>query len=61
MQRSRHDFGNPEHPDLASEVAAVTGSSRPIGAATRPMLAANGRDEAAVRETVGAVRSDGMT
>ncbi len=56
----------PTYPDLAGKVAVVTGSSRGIGAATCRMLAANGakvvvngRDEAAVRETVESIRSDG--
>jgi 3-oxoacyl-[acyl-carrier protein] reductase len=56
----------PLHPDLAGKVAVVTGSSRGIGAATCRMLAANGarvvvngRDDAAVRETVENIRVDG--
>jgi 3-oxoacyl-[acyl-carrier protein] reductase len=56
----------PMYPDLAGKVAVVTGSSRGIGAATCRMLAANGakvvvngRDEAALHETVEKIRSDG--
>jgi 3-oxoacyl-[acyl-carrier protein] reductase len=56
----------PRYPDLAGKVAVVTGSSRGIGAATCHMLAANGakvvvngRDEAALHETVEEIRADG--
>jgi 3-oxoacyl-[acyl-carrier protein] reductase len=56
----------PRYPDLAGKVAVVTGSSRGIGAATCRLLAANGakvvlngRDQAALRETVAKIRADG--
>ena len=54
------------YPDLAGKVAVVTGGSRGIGAAAALALAANGvsvvivgRDQAAVDNSVGAVRSFG--
>ena len=53
------DSNIPTYPDLAGKVAVVTGSSRGIGAATCRLLAANGarvvvngRDPAALQETV---------
>src|SRR5512132_4075713 len=56
----------PVYPDLAGKVAVVTGSSHGIGAATCRMLAANGakvvvngRDPAALDETVTRIRRDG--
>jgi 3-oxoacyl-[acyl-carrier protein] reductase len=56
----------PRYPDLAGKVAVVTGSSRGIGAATCRLLAANGarvvvngRDEAALHQTVERIRADG--
>jgi len=56
----------PRYPDLAGKVAVVTGSSHGIGAATCRMLAANGakvvvngRDPAALDETVTRIRRDG--
>lgn len=56
----------PTYPDLADKVAVVTGSSRGIGAATCRLLAANGvkvvvngRDPAALQETVDTIRREG--
>ena len=56
----------PVYPDLAGKVAVVTGSSQGIGAATCRLLAANGakvvvngRDPAALQETVEKIRRDG--
>ena len=56
----------PVYPDLAGKVAVVTGSSQGIGAATCRLLAANGakvvlngRDPAALNETVTKIRRDG--
>src|SRR4029434_11080223 len=56
----------PSYPDLAGKVAVVTGSSQGIGAATCRLLAANGakvvvngRDPAALQETVTRIRRDG--
>ena len=56
----------PVYPDLAGKVAVVTGSSQGIGAATCRLLAANGakvvvngRDPAALEETVTKLRRDG--
>lgn len=56
----------PIYPDLAGKVAVVTGGSRGIGAATCRMLAANGarvvvngRDQAAVQQTVDELRAAG--
>jgi 3-oxoacyl-[acyl-carrier protein] reductase len=56
----------PRYPDLAGKVAVVTGSSQGIGAATCRLLAANGakvvlngRDPAALHETVTKIRRDG--
>jgi 3-oxoacyl-[acyl-carrier protein] reductase len=58
--------GIPTYPDLAGKVAVVTGSSRGIGAATCRLLAANGvkvvvngRDQAALEDTVDAIRRGG--
>ena len=60
------DSNVPTYPDLAGKVAVVTGSSRGIGAATCRLLAANGvkvvvngRDEAALQETVHKIRAAG--
>jgi 3-oxoacyl-[acyl-carrier protein] reductase len=60
------DVRIPVYPDLAGKVAVVTGSSRGIGAATCRLLAANGakvvvngRDPAALDETVAKIRRDG--
>lgn len=54
------------YPDLAGKVAVVTGSSRGVGAATCHALAANGvkvaingRDQAAIDETVNSIRANG--
>src|SRR4029450_284535 len=56
----------PSYPDLAGKVAVVTGSSQGIGAATCRLLAANGakvivngRDPAALDETVARIRAGG--
>jgi 3-oxoacyl-[acyl-carrier protein] reductase len=56
----------PTYPDLAGNVAVVTGGSRGIGAATARLLAANGarvaingRDEAAIEAVVAGIRSEG--
>jgi short-subunit dehydrogenase len=56
----------PIYPDLAGKVAVVTGGSRGIGAATCRMLAANGarvvvngRDRAALQQTVDEIRAGG--
>ncbi|HEX8929448.1 MAG TPA: SDR family NAD(P)-dependent oxidoreductase [Actinomycetota bacterium] len=56
----------PMYPDLAGKVAVVTGGSRGIGAATCRMLAANGarvvvngRDQAALQQTVEELRAAG--
>src|SRR4029453_16886639 len=56
----------PVYPDLAGKVAVVTGSSQGLGAATCRLLAANGakgvvngRDPAALEETVTRIRRDG--
>ena len=56
----------PTYPDLAHKVAVVTGSSHGIGAATCRLLAANGvkvvvngRDRAALQDTVDIIRRDG--
>jgi 3-oxoacyl-[acyl-carrier protein] reductase len=56
----------PTYPDLAGKVAVVTGGSRGIGAATCRMLAANhakvvvnGRDQAALEQTVEELRAGG--
>jgi 3-oxoacyl-[acyl-carrier protein] reductase len=58
--------GIPTYPDLAGKVAVVTGSSRGIGAATSCLLAANhakvvvnGRDQAALQQTVEKLRAGG--
>lgn len=60
------DSNIPTYPDLAGKVAVVTGSSRGIGAATCRLLAANGarvvvngRDQAALQQTVEAIRTAG--
>jgi 3-oxoacyl-[acyl-carrier protein] reductase len=60
------DSNIPVYPDLAGKVAVVTGSSQGIGAAACRMLAANGakvvvngRDQAALEETVTKIRRDG--
>jgi 3-oxoacyl-[acyl-carrier protein] reductase len=56
----------PTYPDIADKVAVVTGGSRGIGAATARVLAANGarvavngRDQTAIDNTVGEIRSAG--
>ena len=56
----------PMYPDLGDKVAVVTGSSRGIGAATARLLAVNGtrvavngRDKAAIDNTLGEIRSAG--
>jgi 3-oxoacyl-[acyl-carrier protein] reductase len=56
----------PTYPDLAGKVAVVTGSARGIGAAACRLLAANGvsvivngRDQAALEDTVDAIRREG--
>ena len=56
----------PTYPDLANKVAAVTGGSRGIGAATCRLLAengakvtVNGRDEAAISSVVEEIRGSG--
>ena len=56
----------PMYRDLTDKVAVVTGSSRGIGAATARLLAANGtrvavngRDQAAIDNTLGEIRSAG--
>jgi 3-oxoacyl-[acyl-carrier protein] reductase len=60
------DSSMPRYPDLAGKVAVVTGSSHGIGAATCRLLAANGaevvlngREPAALQETVARIRGDG--
>jgi 3-oxoacyl-[acyl-carrier protein] reductase len=60
------DSNIPTYPDLAGKVAVVTGSSRGIGAATCRLLATNGarvvvngRDPAALDETVTRIRAAG--
>jgi 3-oxoacyl-[acyl-carrier protein] reductase len=60
------DSNIPTYPDLAGKVAVVTGSSRGIGAATCRLLAANGakvvvngRDQAALEQTVQQLRAAG--
>jgi NADP-dependent 3-hydroxy acid dehydrogenase YdfG len=60
------DSNIPTYPDLAGKVAVVTGSSRGIGAATCRLLAAsgarvvvNGRDQAALQQTVDKIRAVG--
>ena len=60
------DSNIPTYPDLAGKVAVVTGSSRGIGAATCRLLAANGarvvvngRDPAALQQTVQQLRATG--
>jgi 3-oxoacyl-[acyl-carrier protein] reductase len=57
---------SPTYPDLANEVAVVTGGSRGIGAATARALAANGvrvavngRDRTAIDRTVAEIRAGG--
>ena len=56
------------YPDLAGQVAVVTGGSRGIGAATARALAANGvavavvgRDQAAIGATVDSITAEGGT
>jgi 3-oxoacyl-[acyl-carrier protein] reductase len=63
---SRNQPHIPIYPDLADKVAVVTGSSRGIGAATCRLLAANGvkvvvngRDQAALEDSVEGIRRDG--
>jgi 3-oxoacyl-[acyl-carrier protein] reductase len=60
------DSSVPRYPDLAGKVAVVTGGSRGIGAATCRLLAANGakvvvngRDQAALYQTVEKLRVEG--
>jgi 3-oxoacyl-[acyl-carrier protein] reductase len=62
----RHERAVPTYPDLAGKVAAVTGGSRGIGAATCRMLAANGvavavngRSEDAIEAIVDELRAAG--
>lgn len=56
----------PTYPDLAGKIAVVTGGSRGIGAETARVLArngvkvaVNGRDQAAIAEVVGQIKSEG--
>jgi 3-oxoacyl-[acyl-carrier protein] reductase len=65
VERERY-LKAPTYPDLAGKVAAVTGGSGGIGAATCRLLAANGvkvavngRDEAKIGAVVDAIRSTG--
>src|SRR5580658_858716 len=62
-QPSAVSWAGASYPDLAGQVAVITGGSRGIGAATARAFAANGmavavvgRDEAAIAATVDSIR-----